>query len=220
MLMTRMVPVLQHKANDLERVIVYIDGYNVYHGLNSKGWRRLLWLDFSQLFAREMKPSQRLVAVKYFTATNRKQSKGATARQENYLRVLEAAGVDVRSEGGFRRRSWKCSLCEEWTERPQEKRTDVSIAIEMVHDAHHDHCDTFWLMCADEDLIPAVSYVKQHHSDKVVVIVSPRGRRSLELILSADAKRDVSRARLAAAQFPEDVTVASGEQLRRPPEWT
>ena len=27
------------------RVAVYVDGFNLYYGLRSKGWRRYYWLD-------------------------------------------------------------------------------------------------------------------------------------------------------------------------------
>ncbi len=29
----------------MDRVIVYIDGFNLYFGLKSKGWRRYFWLN-------------------------------------------------------------------------------------------------------------------------------------------------------------------------------
>ena len=29
----------------MDRVIVYVDGFNLYYGLRSKGWKRFYWLD-------------------------------------------------------------------------------------------------------------------------------------------------------------------------------
>jgi hypothetical protein len=47
------------------RVVAYIDGFNLYYGLRSKGWRRYLWLDLNQLIASLLRPYQELSGVKY-----------------------------------------------------------------------------------------------------------------------------------------------------------
>ena len=52
----------------MDRVIVYIDGFNLYFGLKSKGWRRYFWLNPQKLIENLLKPGQRLVFTKYFTA--------------------------------------------------------------------------------------------------------------------------------------------------------
>jgi len=51
----------------MERVIAYVDGYNLYHGWRAKGWKRFYWLNIQALAAQLLKPSQALVATKYFT---------------------------------------------------------------------------------------------------------------------------------------------------------
>jgi hypothetical protein len=50
------------------RVAVYVDGRNLYYGLKSRGWRRYYWLDLRRLAENLLRPSQRLTAVRYFTA--------------------------------------------------------------------------------------------------------------------------------------------------------
>ena len=50
------------------RVAVYIDGFNLFYGLRSKGWRRYYWLDIYRLAQNLLLPGQSLAAVKYFTA--------------------------------------------------------------------------------------------------------------------------------------------------------
>jgi len=52
----------------MDRVIAYIDGFNLYFGLRDKGWRRYLWLDVQKLSTNLLKPGQQLVFTKYFTA--------------------------------------------------------------------------------------------------------------------------------------------------------
>ena len=50
------------------RVAVYVDGLNLYYGLNSPGWRQYHWLDLRRLSEHLLLPGQRLAMVKYFTA--------------------------------------------------------------------------------------------------------------------------------------------------------
>jgi hypothetical protein len=49
-------------------VSAYVDGFNVYYGINAAGFRRYLWLDYRSLVASLLRPDQRLVSMKYFTS--------------------------------------------------------------------------------------------------------------------------------------------------------
>ncbi|MDI6768163.1 MAG: hypothetical protein QMD04_00635 [Anaerolineales bacterium] len=51
----------------MERVIAYIDGYNLYYGLRHKQWKWFYWLNVQLLAQHLMKPGQELVGTKYFT---------------------------------------------------------------------------------------------------------------------------------------------------------
>src|SRR6266852_9467262 len=44
----------------MARVITYIDGFNTYYGLKSKGWERYLWLDVQALSRNLLKADQTL----------------------------------------------------------------------------------------------------------------------------------------------------------------
>ena len=50
------------------RVIAYIDGFNLYFGLRSSGFRRFYWLDLPGLGRSMLKEDQELVWTHYFTA--------------------------------------------------------------------------------------------------------------------------------------------------------
>jgi hypothetical protein len=52
----------------MSRVIVYIDGFNLYYALRSKGWRKYYWLDLARLAQALIKPGQQLEALHYFTS--------------------------------------------------------------------------------------------------------------------------------------------------------
>ena len=48
------------------RVIAYIDGFNLYHGLRDAGWRWAYWLDMAALAKNLLKPEQTLVFTKLY----------------------------------------------------------------------------------------------------------------------------------------------------------
>ena len=47
------------EAEEKQRVIVYIDGFNFYYGLKfTARWRKYYWLDVVKLFESFMRPNQ------------------------------------------------------------------------------------------------------------------------------------------------------------------
>jgi len=71
----------------MERVIVYIDGFNLYFGICSKGWRRYLWLDIGELARKILLQNQQFIDAKYFTAEVR-DDPPKEQRQSTYLQAL------------------------------------------------------------------------------------------------------------------------------------
>jgi len=73
----------------MTRVCVYVDGFNLYFGLKSKGWRRHYWLDLATLSSALLKPSQQLKTVHYFTSrirTTGKTNRTCSARPATWKR--------------------------------------------------------------------------------------------------------------------------------------
>ncbi len=52
----------------MDRLIAYIDGFNLYFGMKDKGWRRYYWLNLQKLCKNLLKSNQKLITTKYFTA--------------------------------------------------------------------------------------------------------------------------------------------------------
>lgn len=94
--------------------------------------------------------------------------------------------------------------------------TDVNIATHLVADAIRDTIDIAVLLCADADLIPAVRLAKGE--GKVIIIVSPRGRTSDELVREGDAHLHISNSTLGRCQLPEVVEGAVVD-FQRPVSW-
>lgn len=199
-------------------VIAYIDGFNLYYGLKSKGWSRYLWLDLTALLGSLLRPYQQLVEVKYCTARV-SSPPGSVQRQTLYIEALSATGVKV-IEGKFQQRDGHCHSCGNTWPDFEEKQTDVNLAVEMLTDAHLNRYETAVLVSGDSDLAPAVTAVRELHPGKSVVVAFPPGRQSDVLKKIASTAFGIGRAKIANAQLAPIVTTPTGRMLRRPTKWS
>lgn len=205
----------------MQRVIAYIDGFNLYFGLKSKGWRRLYWLDIQTLSQRLLRPGQQLVLTKYFTSrvSTKPHDPDKPKRQNIYLEALTTLSDFRMFFGHYLQKAVSCRFCgATWTDY-DEKMTDVNIATELLADALDDRFDTALLISADSDLTRPLEVVRARFPQKRVVVVFPPGRSSERLKQAASAFFTIGRAVLADAQFPDEVCKPGGFLLRRPREW-
>lgn len=75
-----------------ERVLVYVDGFNLYFGILEARYNQCKWLDLRLLSLNLLKNSQELVGVKYFTSrlnNNRYKQK----RQTIYIEALPIRSI-------------------------------------------------------------------------------------------------------------------------------
>jgi hypothetical protein len=114
--------------------MVYVDGFNLYHGLKAKHGRAYLWLDLDALARRLLKPGQALAGVKYFTASVRNDP-DALARQNAYIGALRKTGVQV-TRGRYQQKRTTCRSCGASRTTYEEKETDVNIAVSLCRRCH------------------------------------------------------------------------------------
>lgn len=204
----------------MDRVKAYVDGFNLYHGLKQKHGRKYLWLDLEALAGRLVRPSQRLIAVDYFTARVRDQT-AAERRQATYLDALAAHSPLVTVvEGRFQEKTHYCRSCGNQWSSYEEKETDVSIAVKLVEDGVRQVFDTALLISGDSDMCPAVRSLKRICPGKRVVAVFPPKRHSSELTRVADGILRISDANIRQSQLPVSVVNTTGISLKRPNYWT
>ncbi len=202
-----------------ERVAAYVDGFNLYFGLKSKGWRRFYWLDVPALCHSLLSPAQSLVSVKYFTARV-SSPPDKVRRQGIYLEALETLGQCSLHYGQYLDTPRTCPYCGMVDTVPKEKMTDLLIGLEMFGDALADTFDTCLLASGDSDLLAAVKKVHQLAPKKRVVVAFPPSRHSSALAEAANVSFTMGRAKIAAAQLPEDIEKPDGYVLRRPSHWS
>ncbi len=106
---------------------------------------------------------------------------------------------------------------------PEEKHTDVNIAVQMVVDAFDGACDRMVLVSGDSDLVPGVKLVKSRFPNiKIQVYVpsrSPTRGAAVELRSYADRARDLPLQLLRPAQFPNKVPDGFGGFVQKPANW-
>jgi len=204
----------------LNRVSVYVDGFNLYYGLKDRHGRRYLWLDLQALATSLLRPGQVLQSVTYFTARVR-DDPDALRRQSDYLDALSTHSPLVRIVNGrFQEKDRSCRHCgHRWTVF-EEKETDVNIAISLVEDAVGDRYDTAILVSGDSDLIPAIKAMKRLAAPKRIIVAFPPNRHSNELKRVADGFLYVRIDKVRNAQLPEQVVNRTGLTLSRPKHWT
>lgn len=202
-----------------QRVIAYIDGFNLYFGLKSAGWRRFYWLNLQAMVRNLLQSGQELSFTKYFTSrVSYPADKGR--RQSAFLDALETLNDFRIYYGHYQANPQWCRKCGNKVMLPNEKMTDVNIAVEILTDAYQDLFDVALLVSADSDLSAPILAIKSLFPDKRVIVAFPPHRHSAQLQRLAHAHLQIGRATLAKSLFPGKIARAGGFILEKPSEWS
>ena len=210
-------------ASSNSKSIVYIDGFNLYYGTLRGSPHK--WLNLQRYFEL-LSPNDNLQLVKYFTAYV---TGAARKRQEAYLNALETLPLVNVILGRFKNRNVDCRVtgCSYSSSRrflvPEEKRTDVNVAVHMIDDAYQGICDKMILVTGDSDLVPAVDMVKLRFPEIEVFAYIPARNKirgaAVELRNSVDRDRLLPLNILPHAQFPANVPDGVGGTITKPASW-
>lgn len=201
----------------MERVLVYLDGFNLYFGMREAGFDYCRWLDVKKLAANLSKPNQQIVGVKYFTSrVSNNPSK--QKRQTTYLEALEALGIDIIF-GHYQNNVTECKSCGHSWQDSKEKMTDVNIATHMIVDAYQDKYDVAILISGDSDLVPPIRAIHSNFPKKSVFVAFPPKRHNVTVANAAKGSMIIGRKKLVDSQLPDEVQKPGGFILRKPTEW-
>ncbi|MHC4812782.1 MAG: NYN domain-containing protein [Planctomycetota bacterium] len=203
--------------------IVYVDGFNLYYGaLRGTPYK---WLNLERFFDL-CRPHDEVNHVRYFTALV---TGPARDRQRTYLRALSTLPRVSVILGRFKNKRVMCGVasCQHSGTRtfqlPEEKRTDVNIAVQMLEDAYHGRCECSVVVSGDSDLVPAVTHIRTTFPEKKVALYvpfrSPQRGAATELRMVADTHRALPLNILKHAQLPGRVPDGSGGFVVKPPAW-
>lgn len=205
----------------MNRVATYIDGFNLYFGLRSKGWRKYYWLDLAALSRSLLKPGQELVACHYFTSRIRSHTEGGQSadRQSLWIDALQSRN-DIQCQfGHFLSKQRHCRACNSSWGDFEEKMTDVKIATQILVDAFDDRFDTALIISGDSDLAPPLQAIHERLSEKKLIVALPPGRRSEQLRRVADGYFTIGEAKLRQSLLPDEIKLQNGHTLTRPTGW-
>ncbi len=209
----------QNKMENLEkRVIVYIDGFNLYFGIKSKGWDDTLWLNIKGLANSLLKENQLLLETKYFTSRVRN-NPPKEKRQGTYIEAIETLRDVSVYYGHYQSKIEQCRKCGHSYPYNSEKMTDVNIATELLCDAFTDKYDIAIIVSGDSDLVPPITAVKNCFPDKKVVVAFPPDRFNNNMKLVASGSLFIKRVKLTSNQLPDIVIKPDGFNLVKPFEW-
>jgi uncharacterized LabA/DUF88 family protein len=205
----------------MTKVNAYVDGFNLYFGLKSKGWKRYYWLNIQKLIQNLLKPDQVLNFTKYFTAriTKTVENPEKHKRQKIYLEALCTLDNFQIIYGHYLPKERSCKKCNwSWTTY-EEKMTDVNIAVELIKDTFHNSFDTAILISGDSDLVGPINTIHNLFPSKRIVVAFPPDRHSKHLKKVGDANFTISRKKLADSIFEDKVLKSDGYLLHRPDKW-
>lgn len=205
----------------MQRIITYVDGFNLYFGLKDSRLKKYYWLDLPALSAALLKPGQQLVATHYFTARIRTNGRNAAdaKRQTNYIDALVAQDNLTVHEGHYLEKTQRCNGCGATWKAYEEKMTDVNIAAQMLADAYEDRFDTAFIISGDSDLTTPIQQVRRRFPNKRLIVVFPPNRQSAQLKKAANGFLSIGEDKLRQNQLPDPVITASGFALHRPAHW-
>lgn len=159
-----------------KRAAFYVDGFNLYHSIKDLRNDQLKWLSLNDLANLLIpKRDEEIVAIKYFSALAHKRGLDSVKRHETYISALQSEGVECVL-GRFKGQPRHCRNCGNNWKHPEEKETDVNIAIHMVADGYDNLFDVCYLISADTDLVPPLQMIKCKLPQKEIVAVSPPNR--------------------------------------------
>ena len=169
----------------MKKVMVFIDGSNMYHNLNACAGRHDI--DFEKFAQKLCGQHRELIRTYYYNVQlNQAADPKAYAAQQKFLSWLhKTSDLEVRL-GRQQRKSNGA-----W----EEKGVDVKIAVDMLTKAHKGHYDVAILVSGDSDLSEVVHEVKEQAKHVELAVFS--GQQCFHLQQKADRCIDVDSAFLS-----------------------
>ncbi len=203
----------------MARIFFFIDGLNLYHAFDDhEKYRKYKWISVAKLckcYVTDKRDS--ISGIEYFTALAI-WDPGKVLRHRLFIKAQENDGVEI-VYGEFKIRDRKCRICKKDYKSPEEKQTDVNIAIHLFELAIKDRYDKAIVISGDTDLLPAIKAVRRMFPSKQVGVVIPIGRASEDLKKQTDFHYRMREKHLISSHYSDVITLVDGSILTCPPNW-
>jgi uncharacterized LabA/DUF88 family protein len=209
-----------------KRCVVYVDGFNWYFSIFRRRpeWK---WLNL-QSFFEALRLDEEIVAVKFFTAwvEPRRKISPTRDRQTRYINALKSLPKVQTIFGKYQERRVTCrATCREEYQVPEEKKTDVNIAVNVIDDVLKGRAETVIVVSGDSDLEPAVAWVRTNHPKVKVTVYIPTlpeeeamRRNDYYPTIGVNCK-PLPLADIAKHLLPNSVVFPDGKIVEKPKEW-
>jgi hypothetical protein len=204
------------------QVYVYVDGFNLYYRALKKTPHK--WLNLCELGKRLLAPSDVVAKVRYFTArvSARAGDPDAPRRQQIYFSALNTVPEIEFHYGRFLAKKKRRPLVTTGkfveVHDTEEKGSDVNLATHLLHDAWHKRFEVALVLSQDTDLLEPIKIVTEELALKVGLVWLDGRRPDRRLAEVSSFVRHISRADLAASQFPNPIPTPRGP-LHKPLGW-
>lgn len=224
------------------RVVVYVDGFNLYYRA-LKG-TKFKWLNLDALCRLILNKTPNVTEINYYTALVKQLDPSYTDQddQAEYLRALSALPNLRIHYGNFQVTTKDMKLASPLTLMPEfrpqldlstftriprfarvvkteEKGSDVNLGVHLVRDAFLNKFDIAVVITNDTDLTEPLRIVSEEAKKKLVLlspVSKPAG--SLTKVVSG-APLFINASRLKASQFSDPYIDKNGRELKKPLDW-
>ncbi len=159
-----------------DRVMIFIDGSNLYHSL--KSFFKRTDIDMGK-FCQKLLEKRRLVRIYYYNArVGLKEEPERYRDQQKFFAGIEAIPYCELRLGRLVYSNWP-------TAPPYEKGVDILLATDMITHGFKNNYDTAILVAGDNDFVGAIQAVKDNGKNLEVALFG-KERTSLQLRKTAD----------------------------------
>lgn len=214
----------------MEKICVFIDGFNLYHGIRKTGIETYKWCNLRKLIKHFInEKTQKISEIIYFTAyctwNDKKKS-----RHQSYTNILEDDDIKVvlgkyaRTEKSFDNSFMEALECIPPEKLPdilryatkEEKKTDVNVALSIFTYALEGRYDHAFIISADSDFVPSIELTRKHFPNLKFTCVRPPSIRGKELMNCCDYKKKITKNTLKASLLEDTITLKTGKQITKP----
>ncbi|MBA7674892.1 hypothetical protein ES703_83117 [subsurface metagenome] len=159
-----------------DRVMIFIDGSNLYHSL--KGFFKRTDIDMGK-FSHKLLEKRRLIRIYYYNArVGRKEEPERYKNQQTFLNGVSAIPYTELRLGRLVYNNWPHTP-------PYEKGVDIQLATDMITHSYKNNYDVAVLVAGDNDFVGALQAVKDNGKN-VEVALFGKERTSMQLREVAD----------------------------------
>ncbi len=219
-----------------ERVVVFIDGFNLYHAIaKNPSLKQFKWYNLRKLADQFIDPSKQCITEVFYFSAYCHWNNDKVARHKIYISFLKRFGVSTilgnfsQVEKTFLGKKMRILSINpfflKWLQflfpiriryqTFEEKQTDVNIAVKIVEYGFRDFYDHVFLISGDSDLVSAVKTIKKRFPEKLFTSILPPKSKGKIIQKVCDYATQITVEDLRNSQLPKQINTAQGV-LKKP----